>query len=460
MRFQLAKWRLKLTTQKQKNFVSLTPRALVFATVMLSVLGCQTTQSSGQQAGAALGRWAPAEQALAQAERFHQATEGSVQLVSMSDRRVLRAQKLTDQLTKHSFKPYMKVRVFVVDSQEINSFTAGANYIYLTAGLFDATQSQDELAFILAHEIAHIDLAHGAGVHFTAQKGSKPSEKLNASIQQFKGLLEQAKSLNQDEASPSLLSELDTAEEESDLVEHIGLALDITEGNYTRHKETQADVLGFRIAKSAGFEPENGVKFFERMAQREQGSNGGLTEKMGFALLNKLDELVDPKEGESVSQALNQKTPDLEEVMGDELKTQFTATHPMNNDRIQNLKRLAKYYETFEVGQPQPQSLVALFDGVSGDKTLALIDVIEEVDTARRVSLRGGKKLCGPKGLKIAQRALNQQGLKCGYPDGLWGENTKLCLMAYQKRHELPQSGQLDLKTCGKLKAEGVAFLK
>lgn len=48
-----------------------------------------------------------------------------------------------------------------LDSDEINAFAAPGGLIFLTRGLLKCCQSEDEIAAVIAHEIAHIQYKHG-----------------------------------------------------------------------------------------------------------------------------------------------------------------------------------------------------------------------------------------------------------------------------------------------------------
>lgn len=48
----------------------------------------------------------------------------------------------------------------VLDTNEINAFATSGGHILITKGLLKCAQSEDELACILAHELAHIQLQH------------------------------------------------------------------------------------------------------------------------------------------------------------------------------------------------------------------------------------------------------------------------------------------------------------
>ena len=51
--------------------------------------------------------------------------------------------------------------VTILDSQEFNAFATPGGHIFLTKGLVEAMTSEDILAAVIAHEIAHIILKHG-----------------------------------------------------------------------------------------------------------------------------------------------------------------------------------------------------------------------------------------------------------------------------------------------------------
>ena len=48
----------------------------------------------------------------------------------------------------------------VIDSESIQAFAAPGGYIFVTTGLLDILQTEAELASVLAHEIAHVNLKH------------------------------------------------------------------------------------------------------------------------------------------------------------------------------------------------------------------------------------------------------------------------------------------------------------
>jgi predicted Zn-dependent protease len=53
----------------------------------------------------------------------------------------------------------MKYRFNIIESEEINAFST-VNYIYITRGLWNLLETEDELAYILGHEIGHTTKQH------------------------------------------------------------------------------------------------------------------------------------------------------------------------------------------------------------------------------------------------------------------------------------------------------------
>ena len=59
---------------------------------------------------------------------------------------------------------YNGCHVAILDSSEINAFATPGGHIFVTRGLVSAAKSEDALAAVIAHEVAHIQLRHGIEV--------------------------------------------------------------------------------------------------------------------------------------------------------------------------------------------------------------------------------------------------------------------------------------------------------
>ena len=69
---------------------------------------------------------------------------------------------IAETLVMNSDKPYLYrgYHVIILDTDEINAMATPGGHIFVSRGLIDCTDSEDALAAVLAHEIAHIQLGH------------------------------------------------------------------------------------------------------------------------------------------------------------------------------------------------------------------------------------------------------------------------------------------------------------
>jgi len=66
-------------------------------------------------------------------------------------------------LVLHSSRPYTYggYHFPVLDTEEINAFACPGGIVFVTRGMLNLTESEDELAAVLAHEIGHVTGKHG-----------------------------------------------------------------------------------------------------------------------------------------------------------------------------------------------------------------------------------------------------------------------------------------------------------
>src|SRR5690606_7580214 len=122
-------------------------------------------------------------------------------------------------------------RINILDSEEINAFATLGGYIYLTTGIIDFVESEDELAFIIGHEISHIDKYH------TQRKYKK---------------LFVAQSFGKALSMEALAS----------------MALNVNNvlfAAFDQPDEYEADKGGVNLMQKAGYDPEKSMDFFTKM---------------------------------------------------------------------------------------------------------------------------------------------------------------------------------------------------
>lgn len=167
-------------------------------------------------------------------------------------------QKIAQSVAMASDRPavYAGYHVQVLDADEINAFAAPGGFIFVTKGMLRAAKSEDELACVLAHEVAHVAKKHGLKTIQTAR-------------------LTQAFTILGSEAakkySPDQLQKL--TESFSGSVDDIVNKLVLN--GYSKDKEYEADRFAVQYAKAANYDPRAMTAFLERM-EKASGERGGM----------------------------------------------------------------------------------------------------------------------------------------------------------------------------------------
>ena len=82
------------------------------------------------------------------------------ELDPVEDERLPEAAVLLERLSGHWPENPYALHLFVIDAPEPNAFALPGGAIGITSGLLDATESENELAFVLAHELGHFESRH------------------------------------------------------------------------------------------------------------------------------------------------------------------------------------------------------------------------------------------------------------------------------------------------------------
>ncbi|MCX8072503.1 MAG: M48 family metalloprotease [Candidatus Binatia bacterium] len=134
-------------------------------------------------------------------------------------------------------------RFYVTRDARVNAFAVPGGVIYVNAGLLLRAESDDEVAGVLGHEIAHVH-AH----HLARQQ-------------------EATQILNYTSLLGILLSTVQPA------VGAGAVALQAaTQLRYQREFEQEADYQGARFMKQAGFNPRGMLQFFRKLSEDQRGS--------------------------------------------------------------------------------------------------------------------------------------------------------------------------------------------
>lgn len=139
---------------------------------------------------------------------------------------------------------------FVVNDPTINAFAGPGGYIGINTGLIMASESESELASVVAHEIAHVTQRHLARAFESATQSSLPTA---AAIIAAIILANQGSDLGEAAFATALASSTQK------------------QINFTRQNEKEADRIGISLLASSDFDPQGMPSFFERLYRHTKG---------------------------------------------------------------------------------------------------------------------------------------------------------------------------------------------
>jgi predicted Zn-dependent protease len=169
------------------------------------------------------------------------------------------ANKIANTLVINSKRPeiFNGYHVGILDSEEINAFATPGGHIFITRGLINCTSSEDTLAAVLAHEVAHIQLEHG----LKAIKNSRFTQ----------AVLVTGTSAASVAAGDYNLSEL--VNTFSDSINEIITTLVIN--GYSQKQEFEADLTALEIMANAGYTPSSLIDMLKVLEKNQPGKPGG-----------------------------------------------------------------------------------------------------------------------------------------------------------------------------------------
>lgn len=154
-------------------------------------------------------------------------------LVLVDDHRNQRVKRigrrLESALTRNALLPYNFA--LVEDDTTINAFASAGGWAWVYTGILDMELDDDELASVLAHEMAHVDQKHC--VHRIQHA---------AAVERIAGI-------------------------QAGVLTQIGYS--IVKYPFSKDEEIVADTVGVRLMYEAGFDPHGMLRFMDRMIEIE-----------------------------------------------------------------------------------------------------------------------------------------------------------------------------------------------
>ncbi len=143
----------------------------------------------------------------------------------------------------------------IVDDDTINAFAASGGFILVNKGLVKTAKNEDELAVVLAHEIAHTVRGHAIGSIKKSRMAGVYKEMLDSTVQldeQQLGTLTKAFEGAMDDMVDSMVVK-----------------------GYSRDTEFEADRVGLAIMADAGYDPQAFIRFLEGLEKKMGGGGSG-----------------------------------------------------------------------------------------------------------------------------------------------------------------------------------------
>ena len=128
----------------------------------------------------------------------------------------------------------------VVHDDEVNAFSLPGGYVFLNDGLIKKVSSDDELAGVLAHEVAHITARHAV---------KRYESSVGLQIMQLATL----------------------AARQGNAAGGLGIAMQAAQLAYARQDELEADRLAVKYMRGAGFDPRAILTFLDKINEIYQG---------------------------------------------------------------------------------------------------------------------------------------------------------------------------------------------
>jgi len=162
-----------------------------------------------------------------------------------------------ESLVRHVRRKGISYRFHISPSSHVNAYALPGGGIYITQGMLRVLQTEAELAAVLGHEIAHVDLRHCI-------------ERI-----QYEQLARKVV---------------------GDLALIVRIGHELVERGFSEQKELEADVVGMILAAKAGYDPQAAIALFERLnktwreAHNEAKQPTLIVQELGTALGKALDQ--------------------------------------------------------------------------------------------------------------------------------------------------------------------------
>ncbi|MBN1149609.1 M48 family metalloprotease [candidate division WOR-3 bacterium] len=170
----------------------------------------------------------------------------------------------------------------VIDSPKKNAIATPGGFIFITKGMIDACENEDQIAGILAHEIGHV-------VHKDAVNSISDKNKLISLIklaEKYGGDIGRAKAQQALDKLPDwFVHEIMDISVESIFSTITDEIVNVFESAYSKEQEKQADIYAVHLMTVAGYNPEELVNIVQKLdngTDAHYGSHPSPSERVAY----------------------------------------------------------------------------------------------------------------------------------------------------------------------------------
>lgn len=219
-------------------------RAAVFLSLFLFLSGCYTVPETGRKAFILT----PVSQEMALGADAFQQIKGE-EKISTDPEATARVERVGRRIAEQAAEdmPELEWEFVLFENDEmINAFALPGGKVGVYTGLLEVADSDDRLAAVMGHEIAHVTARHGG-------------ERISRAL-----------------ALGAVGAGVGVATRDSQYRDAIMVAygLGATLGvdlPYSRQAESEADEVGLMYSARAGYDPREAISFWERMSEAAEG---------------------------------------------------------------------------------------------------------------------------------------------------------------------------------------------
>jgi predicted Zn-dependent protease len=220
-------------------------RRVILAATLLAAIGCATNPVTGKREFNIVSE----AQEIAIGQEQHPQVIEEFGIYDEKPELNQMVNRIGQRIAAVSDRPNLQWHFTLLDSPVVNAMALPGGYVYVTRGIVERMNSEDELAGVIAHEISHVAARHAA---------RSMSQQQLAQI----GLV-----LGSMVAGPA------ATEAFGGLVQ-LGAGLLFT--RYSRQQETQADLLGTAYMTEAGYNPRGAENMLLALQRLDKGQSSGI----------------------------------------------------------------------------------------------------------------------------------------------------------------------------------------